>query len=307
MCYTWPGQTGFQKVIARFEALHPGIKVKQSWLAWNNYWQKVETQAVAGQPADVFINDPGYMEQFANKGLLMPLDSFFAKDHLSLDQFYTPAVNQVRWSPTSLGTGKGPLMSFPWDYQAGIWVYNKTMFKAAGVPLPKVGWTWADVLDAAKKLTKTDASGKATQYGILAPSDTSHDLLLLNFAMDGRYWSPDLKKIDITNPGFTKAMQFSHDLIYKYKVAPQPNAQSQVDLFMTGKVAMWSTGTWICPPIRTSRSSSGTWPPSPAAPPPCRASTGAPPTSSPSPRAARTPTPPGSCSSSWSARARASR
>jgi multiple sugar transport system substrate-binding protein len=243
MCYVWPGQTGFQKVLAAFEQSHPNIQVKQQWLG-NTYWQKVQTQAVAGSPADVFINDPGFMEQFANSGLLMPLDSFFANDKINLNQFYTPAVNQVRWAPTSLGTGKGPLMSFAWDYQAGVWFYNKTMFQQAGVPLPSANWTWADVIADAQKLTKRDSSGRVTQWGILAPQDPSHDLLLLSFAMGGHYWSSDLKKIDITNPGFVNAMQLSHDLIYKYKVAPQPNPQNQVDLFMTGKVAMWSSGTW---------------------------------------------------------------
>jgi multiple sugar transport system substrate-binding protein len=245
MSYTWPGQTGLQKVFARFEKLHPSIKVKQLWLGGSTYWQKVETQAVAGQPPDVFLNDPGFMEEFANKGLLLPLDNYFKRDKISLNQFYAPAVAQARWSPASLGVGKGPLMSFPWDYQAGLFVYNKTAFEQAHVPLPRPGWTWADVLADAKKLTKRDASGKVTQYGILAPSDFTHDLLLLTFAMGGRYYTPDFKKIDLLNPGFKKAMQLSHDLIWKYKVAPSPPPSgSQVDLFMTGKVAMWSTGTW---------------------------------------------------------------
>lgn len=242
--YVWDGQSGFQKVLARFEQLHPNIKVKQQWLGGTTYWQKIETEAVAGQPPDVFLDDPGQMEEFANKGLLLPLDSYFTRDHIRLDQYYPAAVSQVRWSPTSLGTGKGPLMAFPWDWQAGVFFYNKTMFQKAGVPLPKNGWTWADVLADARKLTKRNAAGKVTQYGILAPSGTSADLLNLTYAMGGRYYTPNFKKIDITSPGFTKAMQFSHDLIWKSKVAPPPNPQSTVDLFLTGKVAMWMSGTW---------------------------------------------------------------
>src|SRR5207244_6698106 len=69
-------------------------------------------------------------------------------------------------------------------------------------------------------------------------------LLSLTLCMCALFYTPDFNTIDLLNPGFKKAMQFSHDLIWKYKVAPPPNPQSTVDLFMTGNVAMWATGTW---------------------------------------------------------------
>src|SRR5690349_8954928 len=70
------------------------------------------------------------------------------------------------------------------------------------------------------------------------------ELILLTWAAGGRYWTPDLKKIDLMNPGFKRALQFDHDLIWKYKVAPPLTMTSQVDPFMAGTVAMYATGTW---------------------------------------------------------------
>src|SRR5437763_14117910 len=80
MSYTWPGQTGLQKVFARFEHLHPSIKVKQLWLGGTTYFQKMETQAVAGQPQDDFINDPGFLDVFVTTGLLYLHDNYFKND-----------------------------------------------------------------------------------------------------------------------------------------------------------------------------------------------------------------------------------
>jgi multiple sugar transport system substrate-binding protein len=243
--YSWSGQPGFEKVLSRFEQLHPNIKIKQEWLSYSNYWSKVETQAVAGQTPDVFDTDPGFMQEFALKGVVLPLDPYIKKDYSNLNAFYPSALAAARWSPAGLNAGTGPFIGFPWDYQAGIWVYNKTAFQKAGLKLPTSTWTWADVLADAQKLTKRNAAGKVTQWGIQVFGGLEEDeLILLTWAAGGRYWTPDLKKIDLMNPGFKRAIQFDHDLIWKYKVAPQLTPSNQVDPFMAGTAAMLASGTW---------------------------------------------------------------
>ena len=43
--------------------------------------------------------------------------------------------------------------------------YNTDMFEAAGVPLPEDGWTWEQMVEAARKLTIKEGD-VTTQYGI---------------------------------------------------------------------------------------------------------------------------------------------
>ncbi|MGO7902667.1 extracellular solute-binding protein, partial [Rhizobium ruizarguesonis] len=55
----------------------------------------------------------------------------------------------------------------------GPWViyYNQDALEAAGVPLPKQGWTLAEFTDAAKKLTKDGKYGfgiTTKNYSVLA-------------------------------------------------------------------------------------------------------------------------------------------
>ena len=49
-----------------------------------------------------------------------------------------------------------------------LW-YNKTLFDEAGLDYPTADWTWDDVTEAAKKLTKDDGS----QYGLGMRNDNN--------------------------------------------------------------------------------------------------------------------------------------
>ena len=62
-------------------------------------------------------------------------------------------------------TVDGKLWSMPFNTSNPMLYYNKDMFKAAGLDPDKPPRTWAEVEDAAKKLTKKDAAGKVDVYG----------------------------------------------------------------------------------------------------------------------------------------------
>ncbi len=253
MMFSWSGQSGFEQVLNRFRKLHPTIHINEVWLSWQNYWPKLLTELIAGDPPDVFDIEQGNLVQFASKGLLLPLDAYMKRDSVNASDFYTASLLEGQWNGKSLGTSPGTQYALPWDYQVGVWFYNKTMFEHAGVPLPKPGWTWADVRADALKLTKRDASGNITQYGTIAPNNPNADLWLLTTALGGSYFSPGLNKVTLGG-GFAKAVQFSHDLIWKDKVAPPYDPTSQIDPFLTGKVGMWSSGTWQLFPYQSIKS-----------------------------------------------------
>src|SRR5437588_657670 len=62
---------------------------------------------------------------------------------------------------TTIYNFEGNQYAIPKDFDTvGLW-YNKTMFDEAGLAYPDENWTWDDLYNAAKKLTKPDGS----QYG----------------------------------------------------------------------------------------------------------------------------------------------
>jgi sn-glycerol 3-phosphate transport system substrate-binding protein len=89
-----------------------------------------------------------------------PMQSYIDKDKFDMSSYEGNVLGYY--------TVGGKLYSMPFNTSAPILYYNKDLFKAAGLDPEKPPRTYAEVLDAAKKLTKKDASGKVlvSGYGI---------------------------------------------------------------------------------------------------------------------------------------------
>jgi sn-glycerol 3-phosphate transport system substrate-binding protein len=100
--------------------------------------------------------------------------------------------------------------------------WNKKLFKEAGLDPEKAPATWAETAEAAKKLTKADASGNVSQWGIKIPSTgftywifqgmtTPNDTVLMNSAGTQTYFD---------KPGAVESLRYWVDLSAKHKVMP---------------------------------------------------------------------------------------
>ncbi len=89
--------------------------------------------------------------------VIAPMQDFIDKDKFNLSD-YEPNVMAYY----SVG---GKLYGMPFNTSNPMLYINADAFKAAGLDAKKPPRTFAEVLDAAKKLTKKGADGKVTQYG----------------------------------------------------------------------------------------------------------------------------------------------
>ena len=64
--------------------------------------------------------------------------------------------------------------SVPFQRSTAIDYYNKEAFEAAGLDPEKFPTTWDGLVEAGKKLTKTDASGRTTRWGFKLASDVGN-------------------------------------------------------------------------------------------------------------------------------------
>ena len=89
-----------------------------------------------------------------------PMQTFIDRDKYDLSTFEKNVLGYY-----SVG---GKLYGMPFNTSGPIMYYNKTLFKAAGLDPEKPPRTYAEMLDAAKKLTKKDANGKfqVAGYGV---------------------------------------------------------------------------------------------------------------------------------------------
>ena len=121
--------------------------------------QKLNTSLAGGTlPNVVQIYDIGTQRMIDSKKIV-PVQDLIDKEQLDIIRDLEPAVARYY-------TIGGKLYSMPFNSSAPVMYFNKNAFKEAGLDPAKTVWTYDEVLAAAKKLTKKDASGKVTQYGV---------------------------------------------------------------------------------------------------------------------------------------------
>jgi sn-glycerol 3-phosphate transport system substrate-binding protein len=69
-------------------------------------------------------------------------------------------------------TVDGKMYSMPFNTSTAVWYINRKMFAEAGLDPDKKIWTFDEMRDAAKKLTKKDANGNTIQYGYALRAET---------------------------------------------------------------------------------------------------------------------------------------
>jgi sn-glycerol 3-phosphate transport system substrate-binding protein len=155
-----------------------------------------------------------------------------------------PIDNFVKAFMLNSQTG-GKTWGVPFQRSTVVMYYNKELFKAAGLDPNKPPTTWAEMLDAAKKLTIKDASGKVTQWGIQIPSSGFPYWLFQGFAIQNDVaMSNDAgNAVTFRDPKVVEALQYWLDL-GKQGVHPPGIVEwgtTPKDFFEKKVAMMWTT------------------------------------------------------------------
>ncbi len=225
---------------------HPEIKIMFEHTPYSGYDSKMLTRVAGGSAPDVMATEVNYFVTFATKNVLEDLTPFIKEDpSFPIHDFFPEILDRF--------TVDGKLYAIPRDVAPFACVfYNKDIFDEAKVPYPTDNWTWDDMLEKAKALTKKDKTGRIVQYGF-------YGWAWQNFIYgNGRNVVDDTKKPTITlidDPLAVEGLQFYADLINKYKVMPTPVALSNLGMgidvmFSSGRLAMFLSGIWETPGLR---------------------------------------------------------
>lgn len=150
---------------AAFSKQNPAIKVTPIYAgSYQDTIVKALTAHKSGQPPVTSVLLSTDMFTLIDEDAIVPIDGFLktAQDKAWLDSFYKAFMLNSQ-------TG-GKTWGVPFQRSTIVMYYNKEMFKEAGLDPNKPPTTWAEMADAARKLTKKDASGKVTTYGVQIPS-----------------------------------------------------------------------------------------------------------------------------------------
>jgi multiple sugar transport system substrate-binding protein len=231
--FMWTGSTAevaaWNHDISFVTKKYPNIHIKFQTASWPVYWTKLPTEAAGGALQDIISLQSLRTGLFAPS--FQPLTPYIKQNHFDVSAFDQSIIGGLTYG--------GSLRALPYDFGPEVIYYNIDMFKAAGVSLPKIGWTWADFVSAAKKLTS------GNKYGFIA---NPYPDAWLPFALsDGAQYLAG-GKLDLTNPGLVAAFQKQIDLVQKDKAAPTLPATQDTSYptaqWQAGNVAMVVDGPW---------------------------------------------------------------
>jgi sn-glycerol 3-phosphate transport system substrate-binding protein len=118
---------------------------------------------------------------------------------------------------------EGKTWSVPFQRSIAVFYYNKDSFRDAGLDPEEFPTTWAGLAAAAEKLTKRDASGQVTRWGIKIAGDLGNAQwtfgALANQA-EQKLMNEAGTEVYFDKPGTIEAMAFWRDLSAKYHATP---------------------------------------------------------------------------------------
>ena len=211
--------------IKAFMTANPGVNVKWEPIA-QDYETVLKTNLAAGTEADVFYADIFWVDSVMKTGKLLALDDYMSKTGVKKDDFVPTLINAFSY--------QNKIYGIPKDFNTLGLVYNKDLFKAAGVAEPTNDWTWDDLKAAAKKLT----SGSVV--GLSLPADAARFMPFL--------WAAGGDLANINNDKGQAAVDFYTGFEAKDSVSKLPSELGMGwagEAFEKGKAAMVFEGGWL--------------------------------------------------------------
>jgi len=226
---------------ADFEKENPGTKVKP---IYSGSYQETITKALtavkSGEPPVTAVILSTDIYTLIDEDAIVAFDDIVktADDRAWIKSFYPAFMENSQ-------TG-GKVWGIPFQRSTIVLYWNKEMFKEAGLDPNRPPESWKEMLDYAQKLTKRDASGKVTQWGVQIPSSgfpywlfqgltTPNGVQLMNAAGTETYYD---------KPEVIEALQYWVDLSRKHKVHPEGIVEwgtTPKDFFEKKMAMMWTT------------------------------------------------------------------
>lgn len=236
--YTETEATAIKALAAEFNKTHPNITVNVSFYGNNDYaLQKVLAAIAGGKPPDISYLYGSWAPNIATNPQVVTLNKLIAQDPSFNWNDFWPAERNV-------ATVNGKIIGIPALVDNLALVYNKKLFKQAGLAPPTPQWTWSDFENAALKLTNPADK----QFGWAYVNDGSEDTVWRYWAMlwqaGGSILSPDGKHAGFDSAAGIKAATLLQNLAAKHAIYLDNGSDNYLSVFDGGHIGMLWTGPW---------------------------------------------------------------
>jgi sn-glycerol 3-phosphate transport system substrate-binding protein len=226
---------------ADFEKENPGIKLKPIYSgSYQESITKALTAMKSGDPPVTSILLSTDMFTLIDEDAIVPFDDLIKtpEDQAWLKSFYPAFMENSQ-------TG-GKTWGIPFQRSTIVLYYNKEAFKEAGLDPNRPPANWKEQVEYAQKLTKRDASGRVTQWGIQIPSSGFPYWLFQALAIEAgtNLMNSAGTQTYYDRPEVIEGLTYWVDLVSKFKVHPEGIVEwgtTPKDFFEKKVAMMWTT------------------------------------------------------------------
>lgn len=243
--YDGTEEESVKRLEPEFETLHPDIDLQFEVVPYSDLSTKEMVACQSEVGPDIMWQSYAWTNSFAKMGLLTSYTPYLEKSEvIDLANDFDPVALE-------LGTVDGEIYGLPWSMEAMCLVYNKDMFREAGLDPEKPPTNWKEVIEYSQKLTiDRDGDGTIDQYGYglvgNLTGNTWFRFVPELWSAGGEVANADMTEGTLNSEQAIEAMTYYTELLSKYHVAPEGsvnNGAAEVrTLFNNKNVAMYIDG-----------------------------------------------------------------
>ncbi|SFT04214.1 extracellular solute-binding protein [Paenibacillus sp. BC26] len=226
-----PGKPFIESRFKLFEELHPNIKVKHVEAFQTNVREKFMTAVAGGEGPDVMEQPFPDMQLYMQKGIAADITDLMNR---------SPDKSRFIDGAFDLAMKDGRIYGIPsFMYSSGL-LYNKSMFKNAGIVSPPK--TWDEFAEAAKKVQQHNPDTIGFDILGMDWADWHFEYYVWQAGGDLTELQPNgTVKLMFSSEAAVKALQYYKDLKWTHKVTQKNVVQDYNENlrdFYTGRSAM---------------------------------------------------------------------
>jgi multiple sugar transport system substrate-binding protein len=238
----WEGYTGaeakaFQHLLNEWNASHPSNKITSLYVDNDDSLPKLLTAVRGGSQPDIAYVYGSWAPNVAQIHQVVNLTKVVKQPGVDWNDFWV--------GERDVATVKGEVIGIPALVDNLAVVYNKTLFKAAGLQPPTPGWTWSQFMADAQKLTIASKKQFGTAYVTPGTEDTVWHWEALLWEAGGEILNSSNTAAAFDSPAGLQSLETLRSMaVTDHSMYLDPTDSEYANLFNSGKIGMLVTGPW---------------------------------------------------------------
>jgi multiple sugar transport system substrate-binding protein len=158
-----------------------------------------------------------------------------------------PFFDQLSPSHVRLGTYNERIYALPFNAEGSVLVYNKDLFRQAGLDPEKPPTNWAEMAEYSKKITALGDDTYGFYFSGACAGCNAFTVLPYIWASGGDVISEDGKTATVTDPAVKSTLEFLHQMYVDKQIPESSKADTGTEflnIFTSGKIGMVGSGAF---------------------------------------------------------------